>query len=440
MSENNRVKRHIYFSFSSAFSSRFVLINLELASMQTQSKIIWITPKWPFPIVDGAKIATTQLLKNLSSRGVNIHLVSIIPEGEIVNYADAEKELGIKEVTVIRRSKVTFFRKCAQFLRSPFIPITFFPYAAKSIADSLNHLIDDERCTLVVYDGLHAAGWKLRTPKFKKNHRVEAYRAHNVESQLWFRASKETLNPFKKCLLYFQGRLIKRFEIKLARTADYVFPVSLLDASIFKKYLPRGKLLTLPIGLKTETALTHAYRLFPSTKRNILFVGKLDWAPNRDGLKWILDKVWLNAKERAKELSLTIVGSGDHIWLEPYSHLPGIKIIGEVQKLAPYYEDCIATIVPVFYGSGTRVKAIESSLYGRVCISTKTGVEGIGLIDGESYHRVEHADEWIHALAFLDAPDAFQMGKAAQDYAKRVFDPGIIADRFMESIAWSPGP
>jgi glycosyltransferase involved in cell wall biosynthesis len=405
----------------------------------THSKIVWITPKWPFPVADGARIATTQLIKNLSARGVNIHLVSIVPEDETIRFVEAESELGIREVTLIRRSKTSRFQQALNFLKAPLTPITLFPYTAGRVGKQLQNLLQNEDFDLVVYDGLHTASWKMTLFGHHKARSAEAYRAHNVESDIWFRAAKETGNPLKKALLSFQGKLILRFERKLARECDYVFPVSVTDASIFQSYIPKGKLQTLPIGIEVKSPGVKLRANSVEAERNILFIGKLDWAPNRDGLKWILDKVWPKVMERTPDLKLTIVGSGNREWLRPYQNVKGLDIIGQVPHVAPYYENCIASIVPVFYGSGTRVKAIESSLYGRMCISTEVGVEGMGLVDGESYQRAEREEEWIHALSFLESPAAIQMGTRAREYAKHAFDPGIIADRFIESISGSPG-
>jgi glycosyltransferase involved in cell wall biosynthesis len=406
-------------------------------SLASKSRILWVTPKWPFPIADGARMATTQLLKNLTSRGMDIHLVSIVPTDETVRFADAERELGIQEVTLIRRNSPNRLQQILNFIKAPFIPITLFPYCSASVVNPLKQLLNDERFDLVVYDGLHTAAWKMSLFSGKKPRCAEAYRAHNVESDLWFRAIHETSNPFKKALLYFQGHLVKRFEKRLAREADYLFPVSMADASIFQTYVPRGKLHTLPIGIQVQNLGSKISPDGKGTNRKILFIGKLDWAPNKDGLKWVLDKVWPKVMERAPDLTLTIVGSGNRAWLDHYRDLKGVNIVGQVESVAPYYDDCIATIVPVFYGSGTRVKAIESSLYGRVCISTLIGVEGMGLVDGENYHRAELEEEWVHTLSFLESSLAIQMGVRAREYAKHAFDPGAIAERFMNSISRS---
>jgi len=383
--------------------------------------IAWITPKWPFPVTDGARVATTQLLKNLSHRKMRIHLYAIVPKGEPVDLVEAKRELGVDKITLVYRTPSTTLQKILSAIRHPFTPITLAPYARLAVKLKTPDL--------VVFDGLHAAAWTFAPTAYLNC--LQAYRAHNVESDIWFRAAEDTRNPLKKIALRFQAYLVKRMETRLVRRANFVFPVSDTDASKFLTYGTAGEINTLPIGMQAPEKLTP----FHSSSRNILFVGRLDWSPNREGLERILDRVWPKVMERTRDLSLVIVGSGNSSWLEPFRNHPGIKLMGEVKDLTPYYEDCIATVVPVFYGSGTRVKAIESSLYGRACVSTELGVEGIGLTEGETYFRAETVDDWIQTLTSLESTRARTTGKKAREHAETVFHAGRISERFIKTVS-----
>ncbi len=399
-------------------------------------ELLWITPKWPFPVADGARIATTQLIKNLTAQGMRVHLCSIVPEDEVIKNEQAELELGVAKVTLIRRPKTTRMRQIFGLLTRPFFPITLAPYADERVATAMRALVSTKSFDLIVYDGLHAAAWRLAQTESLTQEIKEAYRAHNVESDIWFRGVNETSNVFKKALLYFQGGLVKRVETSLVAACHFTFPVSFSDEAIFQSYSKHGVLHTVPIGIQVALPAGGESPDSPLfSTRNILFVGKLDWPPNREGLRWVLEKAWPEVRRRASDITLTVVGSGERAWLEAYRGLPGLNIVGQVDSLAPYYENCIATLVPVFYGSGTRVKAIESSLYGRMCISTQIGVEGMGLIPGENYCRAETADDWIQTLVNLKSEDAIQMGKKARTYARTVFDPGVIAKSLIQNVS-----
>ena len=124
-------------------------------------KLFWITPKWPFPVADGARIATTQLIKNLAQQGAAIHLCSLVPENEKVDLEQAKRELGVSRVTLIRRKNPGRAQQLFSLFRRPFFPITLSSCATHEIAEQMHDLLAHESADLIVYDGLHAAAWRF---------------------------------------------------------------------------------------------------------------------------------------------------------------------------------------------------------------------------------------------------------------------------------------
>ena len=163
-------------------------------------------------------------------------------------------------------------------------------------------------------------------------------------------------------------------------------------------------------------------------------MGRLDWPPNREGLLWFLEKVWPEVHRRRPSLELWIGGSGDSEWLKSRGETPGTKYLGRVDRLDEVYRDCLLCLVPVFYGSGTRVKAIEASRYGRACLSTALGVEGLGMEEGRTFLRAETAEEWVDALVNMNRDRAIQVGKDAHELLKQSFHLPVAARKFLESI------
>ena len=174
--------------------------------------------------------------------------------------------------------------------------------------------------------------------------------------------------------------------------------------------------------------------LFEPGSVPILFVGRLDWPPNRKGLKWFLREVWGQACVRQPGLRLTVIGSGDSSWLREFTNLPNLSILGRVDRLEPHYGSACASIVPIYFGSGTRVKAIESCLFGKVCISTAMGVEGLGLTPDLEYVRCETADDWIRVLSTLSANNALKLGENARNFVAQRFNARRVAEKMLEAV------
>jgi hypothetical protein len=103
----------------------------------------------------------------------------------------------------------------------------------------------------------------------------------------------------------------------------------------------------------------------------------------------------------------------------------------------PHYHSAIVNLVPIFYGSGTRVKAIESSLFATACLATERGVEGIGLDPQRDYFQSESEAQWIEALNTLQPEAARQRGKNALERVTQRHDRNRVADHFLQTTeAW----
>jgi glycosyltransferase involved in cell wall biosynthesis len=140
--------------------------------------------------------------------------------------------------------------------------------------------------------------------------------------------------------------------------------------------------------------------------RTLLFVGSLDYGPNRDGLSWFLDAVWPRLASARPGLRLLVAGPGAR-GLRPR---PGLELLGPVATVTPLYEAASLALAPIRSGSGTRVKLIEAAAHGVPFVTTGLGAEGLDF----------RADEgW-----FGDSPGAF-----AQACLSALGDPAECARR-----------
>lgn len=383
--------------------------------------LLWVTPKWPLPADDGARQATSQLLAGLSERGAVIDLLAIAPEGEPVSASEAAEAFGVRTATVVRRPRSGRARHIRNLGRHPLRALTLAQYSTKRLSQRLHEAVSEPQ-TIVVFDGLHAAAWLYELSTWPDATFI--YRAHNVEADLWFRAASHKSGLATR-LLTWQGNAVRRFETRLCHAAQRVLTVSDDDADRFRGLAPASSVETLPIGMDPKPQRVH-----PADGKQILFVGRLDWPPNRDGLKWFLEKVWPKV---TRPFTLDIVGSGNGSWITPYLRDPRIRFHGRVDSVAPHYHSAIVNIVPIFYGSGTRVKAIESSLFATACIGTGLGVEGLELDPARDYFRAESESEWIDALNTLEPEVARERGRNALERAAKRYDRDRIAEQFLRT-------
>jgi glycosyltransferase involved in cell wall biosynthesis len=392
---------------------------------------------------DGARIATINLLKGLTSIGVTIDVVAVAGQEEHCDTAALQRVCGVSDCYVFRRgdtgSQLSLrraFQVAAALLLHPWLAVTLAPYAAAPNRHEIKKLIGtgpgkSGRWTALVYDGLHPAAHAATFGRYRKPTNIPhvIYRAHNVETEIWNR--KATLTRFWPLRFFFQtqARLMERFEKSLVRAAAAVLTVSSVDLELFRKMLPSLRGSVAPIGYD----FSHKPQA-PETADTVLFLGRLDWPPNQDGLSWLLDQVWPEVHKRRPLLKLLIAGSGNSDWLKARLPISGVEFLGRVDSVDTLYGTSAISLVPVFYGSGTRVKAIEASRYGRACLSTAVGIEGLGLEPGKTYLHAETASDWIAALTEFHSDTVNKVGLQAYESLKSAFHLPIAAAKFIEPL------
>lgn len=342
---------------------------------------------------------------------------------------DLKEHWGIRNVIKInRKSPPSGFKKylyhLGNLVMKPHIPLTFIPYFESNVVTAAMKAVKGDRYDYILLDGLHLGALFLK--KKLPVHSKIIYRAHNIESDLWKRSYEENNNLILKLLFLYQSRLVSKIESSIIQQAALVAPIAEEDKNYIKKIHPDSVVELVPLGLNFSNALASP----EAGEIQFLFIGKLDWAPNQDGLKWLLDEVWPQVIKRRPEAKLKIVGSGNGSWLNDYKHLPGVIIRGFVKNIEDAYRDCHFTVVPVFYGSGTRIKVIESFVMNRRLISTSMGVQGAHLRVAD-YERAETKEEWINLLSSITYNDETETkALASREYMSSHFCEHKIGQKF----------
>lgn len=387
-------------------------------------------PKWTLPAIDGARVATDSLIRNTITAGAQVDVLCLCAVSEKTDIDFMKKTWKVGEVIILPRmipdeslAKKLFF--LTQLLTKPLTPLTFSSFVGSRIENEVLDLINEGKYDYVVLDGLHLGAPVFRRLKKIKSQTKVIYRAHNIEADLWKKAYLEKKNPFIKAILYFQSLLVEKFEHRIITHSNGIAAISQEDMDELVKIKPSPVTLV-PLGLNFQKTLAPCQ----DEVTKFLFIGRLDWPPNRDGLEWLLKEVWPTVVANRPSAVIKIVGTGNREWLKNYEHLKGVQIIGFVDSILDAYRDCHFTVVPIFYGSGTRIKVIESFAIGRRLISTKMGVQGAGL-DENDYNRAETKDEWIKTLSTvkLDASEQLKMDQSRSKVAA-MFGEKEIGEKF----------
>lgn len=160
-----------------------------------------------------------------------------------------------------------------------------------------------------------------------------------------------------------------------------------------------------------------------NTPMRLLFVGNIDFLPNKNGILHFVESVLPIIKERIPSVELDVVGlCEDPDTRSKLCSASGVNVRGFVDCLEEEYENCRAVIVPIYQGTGTSIKFIEAVMVNRPIVSTPVGARGFDSVFKAGQHYLladndqEFADRIVDLLSSLDkansmAHDAYEVGK-----------------------------
>jgi hypothetical protein len=255
-------------------------------------------------------------------------------------------------------------------------------------------------------------------------------RAHNVEKDLWTQMAQKNSVPLK-WIYQIEQKKMAEFEKNLYVRSDLIAAVSETDQQKIMQIDPKIKAITTSIGLQWDNLPQYINQ----GNLKLFFIGRLDWYPNSEGLIWFLENVWNEVIKVRSDIALDIVGGFASEKLESLiKERLRVNYHRQVNDISKFYQQCSLTIIPIWTGSGTRVKAIEAATFGRSFLSTTKGIEGINLDQKNDYLKADSKEEWIKILKEVTIEKSFELGKNLFDKVKKEYDQTIIQKDFIKNL------
>lgn len=358
-------------------------------------KILLLSPKPPFPSRDGSSLATAQVIEGLAGRGHEIHVFFLNTSKHSSSQQDLPQQDRIFFHPATCNTSVKPLPALSSLLFSS-VPYTVSRFITKDTVRALKRLLAEETFDIIQIEGLMMTPYLDLLPENSQIRVV--FRPHNTEYLIWSHLAEKERNPLKKKYFSLLAQQIKKYEQHIAGRFRYILPISEKDASIFASWNPRASRMVLPYGidLPEETARKDA------GLPGLLFLGALDWRPNIQGLEWFLEEVWPALSQQVPDLIFHIAGRNPDPALknkiERFNKEGKITFYGEVARTAGLFARASLFIVPLFAGSGIRIKILEAMSQGLVVISTSTGAAGLPLENNREILIADTPEQFLRAI------------------------------------------
>lgn len=390
----------------------------------SRPRALVVTPRLPWPLDDGGRIYVHQSIWSMA-RAYETTVVSLTPPAEIESAVpDSFAGLGVHLVRVPHRPPATIVAAVSGLVgRWPYM---LARYRSAALDATLRRLVAEHRPRVVLTNGLHV------TTSFDALGDVPVVLRTPDLVHLWLeRYAARAGNPAVKLYAFHQAARMRVAEREIVSRCARVLAIREEEARLLRELAPAARVDYLPLGIDLDRYLPHA----PASPPVVALVGSWDWAPNADGARAFLERGWRCVRERVPNARLRLAGKHLSADLAARAERAGAEVVGYVPDMATEFAQASVLVVPLWMGSGVRVKIVEAMAAGLPVVTTAIGAEGLGLAPGTQAEFADTPEALGGAVAGLLAdPDrARRMAQLARGHVESHYSLAAIGDRLVEA-------
>lgn len=221
---------------------------------------------------------------------------------------------------------------------------------------------------------------------------------------------------------------LRRFERKVARRALAAFVCQEKDQQAFDSPQP----IIVPNCVEAPPTCPRRQATIPT----VLFLGNLEGSsesPNVDALNWFIREIWPLVRLAAPQARLHIAGPISVELREQLSIHPRVKVLGFVDRLDETLKRASLSIAPIRFGTGTRVKILQSMAWGCPVVSTPKGCEGIDAVPGRDILIGATPEEFAESCRILLTDESRQqsVGQGGYELVVNNYERGFLHARLV---------
>jgi glycosyltransferase involved in cell wall biosynthesis len=356
-------------------------------------KVLHLTNKPIFPLLDGGCIAMHELLKNLLELGFEVKNLTIETSKhpfELDQYPASLRQIISPESVFIdtkikAKDAFTSLFGNTSYNISRFYNVKYENKIIETLKTTKFQVIILESAYLLPY--LHA---------IRKNFEGKVIlRAHNVEFKIWEQLAVSEIGIIRKLFLKKLAKDLKTFEVKNLKKVDGIACVSENDLMHFKNLGISTPLCTIPVSMDFDI------ENIPTIQKNrFCFLGSMNWKPNIEAVDLLLNKIFPKILEQIPEAELHLAGSfmSDKLLNLKQNN---VFVHGKVTDVNAFLGENGILLVPLKSGSGIRIKILEALSIGVPAISSTVGFEGIPIKNEIHGMIANRTKDFVEAAIFL---------------------------------------
>jgi len=382
-------------------------------------RILQIMNRVPWPLKDGGALGYYQYTKGYAEAGCEVTVCALNTNKHHVNMEALPNELT--SIATWHATDINTDVSPVPALLNLFSSRSYNlqRFESNAFETLLSQVIQNNPpFDVIIFESLFVASYLPLVRKLTSS--LCILREHNVEYKIWETLAAGEKNILKKSYLKLLASRMKSEEMKAWNQFDGITTVTADDADHFKQLGCNKPLFVSPFGadlkrLVQDNSIPEPFSVF--------HLGSMEWMPNQEAMTWFMEKVWPMVIQENPQATLWVAGRGMPESFKAYQS-NSIHIVGEVEDAPSFIRSKQIMIVPLFSGSGIRVKILEGMALGKAIVTTSLGAAGIDVQNGKHLIFANTAEEFAKAInELLQHPEKVKaLGNQAAQLASDKYD------------------
>lgn len=401
-------------------------------------KILWLSHLVPYPPRGFGVLSRAHNLVREVARHHDLHLIAFV-QNKLLASTFPSVQAGLEESQRV----LSGFCKHVEFvpipceqhrLGVPWLalssllrpdPSTINWLKSGEMASAIKRLANQTPLDLVHFDTISLAPYHdmVRNSASVMDH-------HSIESHMLLRRSEKESSLLKRLYFWQEGRRLQRYEARMCARMDANITCSGLDSDRLRKLIGDRSLVTeIPNGVDIEYFKPSSDPVVP---HSMVFVGSLNWYPNRDAMLYFANELWPLIRQRYPDARMDVVGAEPpKVLLELAGRDPQFRVHGFVDDVRPYISSAAVYVCPIRDGGGTRLKILDALAMGKAVLAHPIAYEGLNVTDNKNILTATEPAEYLAHLDRLFSDDGYRrrFGDAGRDLIVQEYSYASIGRR-----------
>ncbi|HTR81286.1 MAG TPA: glycosyltransferase [Bacteroidota bacterium] len=376
-------------------------------------KILFLTSRFPYPPHRGDKLKIFNLIKQLSSRGHEITLISFVASKEEAELRKALAEYCI-DVQIVRLHPIHSFLNCALNIFSS-LPFQVSYFKMKEMHRTIFKALKDGHFDIVHVHLVRMAQYGEALVGVPRVLDLTDAGSLYLERFLGM-----TNNPLMKLFLRTELKRLRRYE-KILDRFEISLVCSRIDQEVLQHHAPTATINLLSNGIDLKYFSPNGG--ISALPGRIILTGNMSYYPNIDGALFFVREVLPKIKRLVNDAKLHIVGQNPSFALRKLNN-DDVVVTGFVPDIKAEYLQSAVSIAPIRFGAGTLNKILEPMALGIPVVATSIASEGLPVENGRDILVADSPEDFANSVVRILREDSTRrmLSANAQSIVRKLYD------------------